>query len=59
MEQTAKEWGGGGGVLVLGPRKESQGTCLGEVEQRLALCPLNTQMGGFNHTDLELKTVFP
>lgn len=46
----------GWGVLVLGPRKESQGVCLGVVEQWVALCPLNTQMGGFNHTDLELKT---
>lgn len=49
----------GWGVLVLGPRKESQGVYPGVVEQWVALRPLNTQMGGFNHTDLELKTAFP
>ena len=49
----------GWGVLVLGPRKESQGVYLGVVEQWVVLRPLNTQMGGFNHTDLELKTAFP
>lgn len=49
----------GWGVLVLGPRKDSQGVYLGVVEQWVALRPLNTQMGGFNHTDLELKTAFP
>ena len=59
MEQTTKEWGWGGVCWSWVPGRRARESCLGVVEQCVALCPLNTQMGGFNHTDLELKTAFP
>ncbi|CAM9734770.1 unnamed protein product [Rangifer tarandus platyrhynchus] len=59
MEQSARGWGGGGGVLVLGPRKESQGVCLGEVEQVSGIVPPEHPDGRFQPHRLGAENSLP